>query len=126
MKKIFIDNKPLLLLRFNETAIKSQNGNFDHLFSSTLELKEAINRFTQSGKYHTMRIFYNNTPDRVKQSFQILFKPMTAAGGLVINPDNEFLFIFRKGKWDLPKGKPEKDESLDDCAIREVTEETGI
>ncbi len=34
--------------------------------------------------------------------------------------------IFRNGKWDLPKGKLEDNESIEDCAIREVTEECGV
>ena len=34
--------------------------------------------------------------------------------------------IFRRGKWDLPKGKLDKGENLEDCALREVEEETGL
>lgn len=49
-----------------------------------------------------------------------------AGGGLVINENKEILFMFRRGKWDLPKGKLDPGESLESCAQREVTEETGI
>ncbi len=49
-----------------------------------------------------------------------------AGGGLVINEIGEVLFIFRRGKWDLPKGKLDPGESLESCAIREVKEETGV
>jgi len=49
-----------------------------------------------------------------------------AAGGLVLNEDNDLLFIFRRGFWDLPKGKLDPNESIADCALREVTEETGV
>ena len=42
------------------------------------------------------------------------------------NKENQILFIFRKGKWDLPKGKIEKNEKIDEGALREVIEETGI
>ena len=34
--------------------------------------------------------------------------------------------IFRRGKWDLPKGKLDKGEKIEDCAVREVEEETGL
>ena len=49
-----------------------------------------------------------------------------AGGGLVTNEIGEVLFIFRRGKWDLPKGKLDPGESLESCAMREVKEETGI
>ena len=51
---------------------------------------------------------------------------IVAAGGLVKNKKGKVLFIFREGKWDLPKGKLDKGESMEDAAIREVEEETGV
>ena len=53
-------------------------------------------------------------------------KKIIAAGGLVFNDNNELLMIFRRGKWDLPKGKLDEDETIEDCAVREVKEETGL
>ncbi len=49
-----------------------------------------------------------------------------AAGGLVRNEEGSYLFIFRNGKWDLPKGKLERGESSRLAAVREVEEECGI
>lgn len=49
-----------------------------------------------------------------------------AAGGLVINERGDLLMIFRRGKWDLPKGKRDAGESIETCAVREVEEETGL
>lgn len=49
-----------------------------------------------------------------------------AGGGLVLNEAGELLLIFRRGKWDLPKGKLDEGETIAQCAIREVMEETGI
>lgn len=54
------------------------------------------------------------------------FSIFVAAGGLIINPEGEILLMFRRGKWDLPKGKQDEGESLEECAIREVQEETGL
>jgi 8-oxo-dGTP pyrophosphatase MutT (NUDIX family) len=49
-----------------------------------------------------------------------------AAGGLVQNSKGEFLLIYRRGFWDLPKGKLDAGELIPECAVREVQEETGI
>ena len=49
-----------------------------------------------------------------------------AGGGLVVNEKGEILFMFRRGKWDLPKGKLDPGETLETCALREVEEETGL
>jgi 8-oxo-dGTP pyrophosphatase MutT (NUDIX family) len=60
------------------------------------------------------------------QKFCSLFRVIEAAGGLVSNTDKEYLCIFRRGSWDLPKGKIDKDETPEETAIREVREETGL
>ncbi|MBB5634300.1 8-oxo-dGTP pyrophosphatase MutT (NUDIX family) [Pedobacter cryoconitis] len=49
-----------------------------------------------------------------------------AAGGLVMNAKEEYLFIFRNKKWDLPKGKVEKGEGIKEAGKREVEEECGV
>ena len=51
---------------------------------------------------------------------------VNAAGGLVTNGKGEFLLIRRSGLWDLPKGHQDPGESLEDTAVREVEEETGL
>ncbi len=53
-------------------------------------------------------------------------KRIIAAGGLVTNEKNELLMIFRRGFWDLPKGKQDIGETIKACAVREVQEETGL
>jgi 8-oxo-dGTP pyrophosphatase MutT (NUDIX family) len=49
-----------------------------------------------------------------------------AAGGLVQNGKGEMLLIYRRGFWDLPKGKLDAGELIPECAVREVREETGL
>lgn len=70
--------------------------------------------------------YYHENEKLLLSSFSSAFKVIEAAGGLVKNTKGEYLFIFRNGKWDLPKGKIEKGESVKDAAIREVEEECGI
>jgi len=53
-------------------------------------------------------------------------KKIIAAGGLVFNEQKEILLIFRREKWDLPKGKLDENETIAACAVREVEEETGL
>jgi len=53
-------------------------------------------------------------------------RTIIAAGGLVFNEQQELLMIFRRGKWDLPKGKLDEGELIETCAVREVEEETGL
>ena len=48
------------------------------------------------------------------------------AGSLVINQKKELLLIYRKGRWDFPKGKVEKNENKKKGALRETSEETGL
>lgn len=60
------------------------------------------------------------------------FRPIRlirAGGGYVFrikNDEPQILLIKRRGVWDLPKGKCDKGESIEDCAVREVCEEVGI
>nr|WP_068892680.1 NUDIX domain-containing protein [Pedobacter panaciterrae] len=64
-----------------------------------------------------------------KQLFQKIKKScelIKAAGGLVKNARGNYLFIFRNKKWDLPKGKVEKDEKMKEAGLREVEEECGV
>ena len=59
-------------------------------------------------------------------NFTSHFKIIEAAGGFVQNTEGKWLFIHRNGVWDLPKGKLEKGETIEKCAVREVAEECGI
>jgi len=54
------------------------------------------------------------------------YHELAAAGGVVKDAEGHVLWIQRNGKWDLPKGKLEHGEKLEEAAVREVFEETGI
>jgi 8-oxo-dGTP pyrophosphatase MutT (NUDIX family) len=62
----------------------------------------------------------------LKKAFWKHFMIIQAGGGLVGNEAGDVLMIFRRGKWDLPKGKLDPGETLEQCALREVREETGL
>lgn len=70
----------------------------------------------------TNKIQKNNLQSLYRNQFTLI----PAAGGMVYNDKKEVLLIYRKEKWDLPKGKIEPYEPTNECAIREVQEETGV
>ena len=49
-----------------------------------------------------------------------------SAGGLVCNHYHHILLMFKRGKWDMPKGRIEDGQSREKSALREVQEETGL
>ena len=54
------------------------------------------------------------------------FKYVEAAGGVVKNERGEVLMIYRRNRWDLPKGHIDTGEDALTAAKREVEEETGV
>jgi ADP-ribose pyrophosphatase YjhB (NUDIX family) len=62
----------------------------------------------------------------LRKAFFRHFEQITAAGGIVENEAGGLLFIFRRGMWDLPKGKLDEGETPEAAALREVEEETGV
>jgi 8-oxo-dGTP pyrophosphatase MutT (NUDIX family) len=70
--------------------------------------------------------FYHFDPRRAWRHFLKFFDVIYSAGGVIYNDEGKVLFLYRRGHWDLPKGKREEGESARETALREVTEETGI
>ena len=65
-------------------------------------------------------------PEKLLGLFKKAFRFVRAGGGVVFNNKNEILFIYRRKKWDMAKGKLNRGEEIEVCAKREVQEETGI
>jgi len=75
------------------------------------------------------KVYINNEPKIIIDNWEDFcadYSLIEAAGGLVYNDNNQILMILRNKKWDLPKGKLEQNESIKECAIREVEEECGV
>lgn len=71
-------------------------------------------------------ILFNADLEQLKKVFFKQFILVQTGGGVVQNEKKQILMIFRRGKWDLPKGKLDKGETLEQAALREVAEETGL
>jgi 8-oxo-dGTP pyrophosphatase MutT (NUDIX family) len=96
-----------------------------HKFYDTKELYKLISGFQQDKSVISINI-YGPDIKHIWKIFRIYFTEVEAAGGLVKHASGKYLFIEKKGKWDLPKGHIESGETAEECALREVNEECGI
>jgi len=125
--KIYFNDKPLFLCNEIDQSIQPYIHHDDAVFIDELNshtVKTVIHEM-ELAKVHA-GVFYHPDLEELKKAFLKKFTRILAAGGLVENEKEEILFIFRRGKWDLPKGKLDKGEKLESCALREVKEETGL
>ena len=143
MKRIFINDIPVLFKNLDNSKLKVEN--YDTLIDGSSGIIHT--------KLRARVLIYDALPDSIDSLLKIMtekklkktysvtftlknkkevikylkkkFKVIKAAGGIVQNNENKILFIYRLGKWDLPKGKKDKGEKIKDCALREVEEETN-
>ena len=125
--KIYFGDKPLFLCDELNEEIKQYSHHEDAVFIdefSAASVNSMIHEMKQE-KVHAGIFYWPDLP-KLKKAFWKKFQVISAGGGIVYNEKQEILFIFRRGKWDLPKGKLDEGEKIEDCALREVKEETGI
>ncbi|WP_028786137.1 NUDIX hydrolase [Terrimonas ferruginea] len=125
--KIYFGNNPLFLCDAIEPVIEPFLHHDDAVFIDELDphtVKSMIHEM-QKPSVHA-GVFLHPDLGELKHAFFKKFTQVQAAGGLVENENGDCLLIFRRGKWDLPKGKLDEGESLEECAVREVSEETGL
>ena len=101
---------------------KSKNSLVFPLETTSLYTILQVLKETKARKIYLM----GDDPATLLKTFKSKLPVVQAGGGLVRNQSGKMLFIFRKGKWDLPKGKIDKGETLEKGAKREVKEETGV
>ena len=114
------------MLVLTDKSIKTDAIDNDqiYVFENKKTLAKRLDRFEESaGDYLCIT---HSDIDELFENVAACFKYIEAAGGLVTLPDKRLLMIKRLGKWDLPKGKMEKGESIPETAVREVMEECGL
>jgi 8-oxo-dGTP pyrophosphatase MutT (NUDIX family) len=124
MYKVFFNDRKLILTDNFSRHFQVNYGLF-YKFRDIDDLKELIALYTQLTRIDTLYLFSHDL-DALREEFRKCFIPVNAAGGLVRNDNGDFLLIYRRGRWDLPKGKLNKKETPGEAALREVEEECGI
>ncbi|MFN8325962.1 MAG: NUDIX domain-containing protein [Flavobacteriaceae bacterium] len=119
MYKVFVNEKPLFL-----TNTIEKETDFQLFLLESIDIEQLIVKMFKN-KIQKASLYY---PDEkvILKKLKEKIPVAKAGGGLVYNKKGEVLFIFRNGKWDLPKGGIEKNEDIEHTAIREVEEETGV
>lgn len=126
-RKIYINNRPLILTNSTDHYV-SEHPNA----SGYLMMTGAFARNFRLAQEHLCMptslgvIIEDIDVTALVKELNATFEPIEAAGGVVSNPDGGVLMIYRRGKWDLPKGKRDDGEGIEACAEREVIEETGV
>ena len=120
---IFFENKRVIISENIEQHFINDFGLFVS-YASPLDLSKILD-FFQSVKEVDNVFITGKKVDKILGDVSSQFTLIEAAGGMVVNKKGEYLLIFRRGKWDLPKGKMDDHEKIENTALREVSEETG-
>jgi len=125
--KIYFNDKPLFLCDEMTPEIKTYAHHDDAV------LIDEFSHHAVNAMIHEMRqpkihagIFLHTNLEELRKAFWKKFLLIKAGGGLVRNSVGRYLFMLRRGVWDLPKGKLDPGETIEQCAVREVGEETGL
>ena len=112
MYKVFIDNRPAIF------EIDKREGHY-------MKSEEAADTLRDFMASDLKNLYLVLKSDKAFWKVFKSFKLIEAAGGMV-NRDGKYLFIYRNGKWDIPKGKIDKGEGIEEAAVREIEEECGL
>ncbi|MGB6269028.1 MAG: NUDIX domain-containing protein, partial [Olleya sp.] len=119
MQPIFVNDKPIYL-----TTKVEKETDFKNFLLQDADIELILKTLSKKSIKSVRLIGHDQT--KLLKSFKKKIPIVVAGGGKVFNDKGDILFIYRNDKWDLPKGKTEGKESIEETAIREVAEETGV
>ncbi len=125
MHSVFIQDKPLHFINASDSKELELAKRGQIISEGDKDIDEVIS-LIENNVNHEETFYLAENSDSAWKIFISYFTLIEASGGIVQNKKEEFLVIYRLGKWDLPKGKIEYDESPEEAAIREVQEECGV
>ena len=128
MYKIYINETPLYLVSKKDAEALGQEEGHNLLarYAGKPKLLLSYADMLEKGSDFDKVILYSNEIQTLVRDFFDHYIVVEAAGGLVFDEQKQLLMIFRRGHWDLPKGKIDEGETPELAAVREVQEETGI
>ena len=124
MKKIYFNDRFIGVAGLDH-AVSSAEGMEQILVTDCKDIPNLVKYFDDTPSIVGL-ILKGADKKSVFKAVRACFTGIEAAGGLVVNPSGEVLMIYRYDRWDLPKGKVERGEEVEDAAVREVEEECGI
>lgn len=126
--KIYINESPLILTQTSDLGDETafERSLIHALYRGKPKMLLNYIEVLEKNKHHDGIIIQADNIDQLWRDFKSLYNYIKAGGGLVLNPFGKVLLIFRRGVWDLPKGKQDPGETLAQTAVREVCEETGL
>jgi 8-oxo-dGTP pyrophosphatase MutT (NUDIX family) len=144
---IFIDDRPIRIVKKKELGEMPSKEDFDLVLDARLsplkvenfsghtciinasveQVEKILMNLHAKSDIHFLAL-YLIVDDRklFKQKIVKMYQLVEAAGGVVVNQAKDVLWMYRLGKWDLPKGKLEKNEKFETAAVREVEEECNV
>jgi ADP-ribose pyrophosphatase YjhB (NUDIX family) len=126
-QKIYYNDKPLILTTDTEDYIDNNPVAETYSFFTGATLRSftlALQQMDRPGVRGA--VIEDVSEEALTDQLNAMYQSLDAGGGIVYNEHDAILMIFRRGKWDLPKGKLDEGESIGECALREVKEETGL
>jgi 8-oxo-dGTP pyrophosphatase MutT (NUDIX family) len=126
--KIYINESPLILTQTSDLADETEfeRSLIHAVYSGKPKMLMNYIQLLEKNKHHEGIIIQADNVAKLWNDFKSLYQYIKAGGGIVVNQFGKVLLIFRRGVWDLPKGKQDPGETLAQTALREVREETGL